>query len=143
MPHQTFLLKWLFLGQLPKVEFVLKHLGAENSIVPGKVTIGDLTILALFMASQYFKIEDVFYTHVPSAQKGLQIVCRNLTQSVSSLILIIPGLKWFLTQKYVKTWKLIKAHSCQFIEESNSCKSSWTRKICPFLSILNSDFESQ
>ena len=52
---------------------MLKHLGAKDSLLPGKITIGDLTILALFMASQYFEIEDVFKTLVPSAQEGFQI----------------------------------------------------------------------
>ena len=47
-------------------------------IVPGKITIGDLTVLALFMASQYFKIENDFNSLVPSAQpEQLRKVCKS------------------------------------------------------------------
>ena len=62
-----------YLEHLPKVEALLKHFDTKESIVPGKITIGDLTVLALFMASQYFKIENDFNSLVPSAQEGLQI----------------------------------------------------------------------
>ena len=58
---------------LPKVESLLKHFESKNSIVPGKITVGDLTILALYMASQYFKIEEDFKNLVPSAKAGFQI----------------------------------------------------------------------
>merc|ERR1712131_139803 len=64
-------------ANFPKVEFVLKHLGAKDSLLPGKITIGDLTILALFMASQYFEIEDVFKTLMPSAQPIFENLMKN------------------------------------------------------------------
>ena len=58
---------------MPKVEALLKHFETKNSINAGKVTVGDLTILALYMASQYFKIEEEFKSLVPSAKAGFQI----------------------------------------------------------------------
>jgi len=58
---------------LPKVESLLKHFETKNSIVSGKITVGDLTILALYMASQYFKIEEDFKNLIPSAKAGFQI----------------------------------------------------------------------
>jgi len=41
--------------------------------VPGKITVGDLTLLAHFMASQYFKIDADFESLVPSAKQGFKI----------------------------------------------------------------------
>ena len=58
---------------MPKVEALLKHFETKNSINAGKITVGDLTILALYMASQYFKIEEDFKNLVPSAKAGFQI----------------------------------------------------------------------
>ena len=62
-----------FSVNLPKVESLLKHFETKNSIVAGKITVGDLTILALYMASQYFKIEEDFKNLMPSAKAGFQI----------------------------------------------------------------------
>ena len=52
---------------LPKIESLLKHLKAKNSIIDGKISAGDLSILALFIAAQYFNIESDFNAIVPSA----------------------------------------------------------------------------
>ena len=41
--------------------------------MPGKITVGDLTLLAHYMASQYFKIEVDFESLVPSAKQGFKI----------------------------------------------------------------------
>ena len=62
-------------ASLPKIELLLKHFGAKNSLNDGKISVGDLSILALFMAAQYFKIENDFNTIVPSAVS----IVTNLT----------------------------------------------------------------
>ena len=62
-----------FSENLPKIESLLKHFGTKDSIVPGKITVGDLTLLAHYMASQYFKIEADFESLVPSAKQGFKI----------------------------------------------------------------------
>ena len=63
--------------KLPKIEVLLKHFEAEGGIVAGKITVGDLTILALYMASQYFKIEDDFFILVPSAKQVVTHLTKN------------------------------------------------------------------
>jgi len=62
---------------LPKVESLLKHFETKNSIVSGKITVGDLTILALYMASQYFKIEEDFKNLIPSAKPIVMNLMKN------------------------------------------------------------------
>ena len=63
---------------LPKVEKLLKHFETKDTINDGKITVGDLTILALYMASQYFKIEQDFKNLVPSAKAGFHWDTTNL-----------------------------------------------------------------
>ena len=65
----------IHLASLPKIELLLKHFGTKNSLNDGKISVGDLSILALFMAAQYFKIENDFNTIVPSAVS----IVANLT----------------------------------------------------------------
>ena len=55
----------------------LKHLQTKKSLNEGKISVGDLTILALFMASQYFKMENDFNSIVPSAVP----IINNLTKN--------------------------------------------------------------
>ena len=52
---------------LPKIESLLNHLKAKNSLIDGKISVGDLSILALFIAAQYFNLESDFNAIVPSA----------------------------------------------------------------------------
>ena len=66
-----------FLANLPKIESLLKHLETNKSLNEGKISVGDLTILALFMASQYFKMENDFNSIVPSAVP----IINNLTKN--------------------------------------------------------------
>ena len=63
---------------LPKVEKLLKHFETKDTINAGKISVGDLTILALYMASQYFKIEQDFKNLVPSAKAGFHWDATNL-----------------------------------------------------------------
>ena len=60
---------------LPKIESLLKHLKTKDSLNDGKISVGDLSILALFIAAQYFNIESDFNAIVPS---GVPIIA-NLT----------------------------------------------------------------
>ena len=64
-------------ANLPKIELLLKHLETKKSLNDGKISVGDLTILALFMAAQYFKMENDFNAIVPSAVP----IVNNLTKN--------------------------------------------------------------
>ena len=55
----------------------MKHLETKKSLNEGKISVGDLTILALFMASQYFKIENDFNAIVPSAVPIVTNLMKN------------------------------------------------------------------
>ena len=62
---------------MPKIEGLLNHFESKNTINVGKIAVGDLSILALYMAAQYFKIEDEFNNLVPSAKPLVTILMKN------------------------------------------------------------------
>ena len=59
------------LVEFPKIEKVLKNFNCGSSVVEGKTSVGDLAVLAMHIASVYFKNEDDFKNLIPSgtAQK--------------------------------------------------------------------------
>ena len=63
--------------QFPKIEKVLKHFNKTEAICPGKICVGDLSILAMYMCSQYFKNEDDFNTLIPSAVQMIKKLMAN------------------------------------------------------------------
>ena len=69
--------KYLLLEQFPKIEKVLKHFNKTEAICPAKICVGDLSILAMYMCSQYFKNEDDFNTLIPSAVPMIKKLMAN------------------------------------------------------------------
>ena len=65
----NFYLKFnFFLVEFPKIEKVLKNFNCSDAVVEGKTTVGDLAVLAMHIASVYFKNEDDFKNLIPSAR---------------------------------------------------------------------------
>merc|ERR1712135_100792 len=63
--------------QCPKIEKVLKHFDKTEAICPAKICVGDLSILAMHMCSQYFNNEDDFNTLIPSAVPMIKKLMAN------------------------------------------------------------------
>ena len=74
---QRMLYEHLFLEQFPKIEKVLKHFNKTEAICPAKICVGDLSILAMHMCSQYFKNEDDFNSLIPSAVPMIKKLMAN------------------------------------------------------------------
>ena len=53
------------------------HFNKTEAICPGKICVGDLSILAMYMCSQYFKNEDDFKTLIPSAVPMIKKLMTN------------------------------------------------------------------
>merc|ERR1719187_3029286 len=63
--------------QFPRIEKVLKNFNKTEAICPAKICVGDLSILAMYMCSQYFKNEDDFNTLIPSAVPMIKKLMAN------------------------------------------------------------------
>merc|ERR1712088_1012586 len=63
--------------EFPKIEKVLKNFNCGSSVVEGKTSVGDLAVLAMHIASVYFKNEDDFKNLIPSANPLIQRLLSN------------------------------------------------------------------
>ena len=68
---------WMILTRKTMRDEVLKHFNKTEAICPGKISVGDLSILAMYMCTQYFQNEDDFNTLLPSAVPMIKKLMAN------------------------------------------------------------------
>merc|ERR1712046_209335 len=63
--------------EFPNIEKLLLHFKSKDGIVPGKICVGDLTILMIYCASVYFNNDQDLASLAPSTQPVIARLMKN------------------------------------------------------------------